>query len=121
VIEETMAISSFPTASLVVASTISSFPTACRESVHSISSFPTATLTEEISSAQTERSILKIRLLTKLTKVSLEEIEGLTEDRALLLWALKLRFVLMPAHFQALERPPEDDPDADRIVPVDAA
>lgn len=37
------------------------------------------------------------------------------------LWALKLRFVLMPAHFQALERPPENDPDADRIVPVDAA
>ncbi len=37
------------------------------------------------------------------------------------LWALKLRFVLMPAHFQALERPPEADPDADRIVPVDAA
>ncbi|HDS1566323.1 hypothetical protein I5U31_03685 [Stenotrophomonas maltophilia] len=36
------------------------------------------------------------------------------------LWALKLRFVLMPAHFQALERPPENDPDADRIVPVDA-
>ncbi|WP_168356076.1 Cro/CI family transcriptional regulator [Stenotrophomonas maltophilia] len=36
------------------------------------------------------------------------------------LWAMKLRFVLMPAHFQALERPPENDPDADRIVPVDA-
>ncbi|WP_394253791.1 Cro/CI family transcriptional regulator [Stenotrophomonas maltophilia] len=36
------------------------------------------------------------------------------------LLALKLRFVLMPAHFQALERPPENDPDADRIVPVDA-
>ncbi|WP_204273116.1 Cro/CI family transcriptional regulator [Stenotrophomonas maltophilia] len=43
--------------------------------------------------------------------------EGRIDD----LWALKLRFVLMPAHFQALERPPEDDPDADRIVPVDAA
>lgn len=37
------------------------------------------------------------------------------------LWALKLRFVLMPAHFQSLQRPAEDDPDADRIVPVDAA
>ncbi|WP_414606040.1 Cro/CI family transcriptional regulator [Stenotrophomonas pavanii] len=35
------------------------------------------------------------------------------------LWAMKLRFVLMPAHFQALERPPENDPDADRIVPVE--
>ncbi|MCU1129270.1 Cro/CI family transcriptional regulator [Stenotrophomonas muris] len=43
--------------------------------------------------------------------------EGQIDD----LWALKLRFVLMPAHFQALERPPEDDPDAYRIVPVDAA
>ncbi len=37
------------------------------------------------------------------------------------LWALKLRFVLMPAHFQAQQRPGDDDPDADRIVPVDAA
>lgn len=37
------------------------------------------------------------------------------------LWALKLRFVLMPAHFQALQRPGDDDLDADRIVPVDAA
>ncbi|HEL7748791.1 TPA: hypothetical protein UL761_000295 [Stenotrophomonas maltophilia] len=43
--------------------------------------------------------------------------EGRIDD----LWALKLRFVLMPAHFQALQRPPQDDPDADRIVPVDAA
>ena len=43
--------------------------------------------------------------------------EGQIDD----LWGLKLRFVLMPAHFQALERPPEDDPDAYRIVPVDAA
>ncbi|WP_180837393.1 Cro/CI family transcriptional regulator [Stenotrophomonas maltophilia] len=37
------------------------------------------------------------------------------------LWALKLRFVLMPEHFQALQRPPENDPDADRIVPVEGA
>ncbi len=37
------------------------------------------------------------------------------------LWALKLRFVLMPAHFQALQRPPENDPDAGRIVPVEGA
>ncbi len=43
--------------------------------------------------------------------------EGQIDD----LWALKLRFVLMPAHFQALDRPPEDDPDVHRIVPVDAA
>ncbi|MFF2048871.1 Cro/CI family transcriptional regulator [Stenotrophomonas bentonitica] len=43
--------------------------------------------------------------------------EGRIDD----LWALKLRFVLMPAHFQALQRPPQDDPDADRIVPVEGA
>ncbi|MCV0218805.1 Cro/CI family transcriptional regulator [Stenotrophomonas sp. Ps181] len=43
--------------------------------------------------------------------------EGQIDD----LWALKLRFVLMPAHFQALERPAEGDPDTDRIVPVEVA
>ncbi|WP_139146344.1 MULTISPECIES: Cro/CI family transcriptional regulator [Gammaproteobacteria] len=43
--------------------------------------------------------------------------EGQIDD----LWALKLRFVLMPAHFQKLQRPPQDDPDADRIVPVEVA
>lgn len=43
--------------------------------------------------------------------------EGQIDD----LWALKLRFVLMPAHFQALQRPSENDPDADRIVPVEGA
>ncbi len=43
--------------------------------------------------------------------------EGPIDD----LWALKLRFVLMPAHFKALERPPCADPDAGRIVPVEGA
>ncbi|WP_439449796.1 Cro/CI family transcriptional regulator [Stenotrophomonas sp. ATs4] len=37
------------------------------------------------------------------------------------LWALKLRFVLMPEHFQALQRQPENDPDVHRIVPVEGA
>jgi len=36
------------------------------------------------------------------------------------LWALKLRFVLMPTHFQALEAP-SHDPDSGRIVPVEVA
>lgn len=37
------------------------------------------------------------------------------------LWALKLRFVLMPGHFQAREGQVRDDPDAGRIIPVDVA
>lgn len=42
--------------------------------------------------------------------------EGQIDD----LWALKLRFVLMPTHFQALEAP-SHDLDADRIVPIEGA
>lgn len=37
------------------------------------------------------------------------------------LWALKLRFVLMPEHFQALEVGQSEDPDAGRIVAVETA
>ena len=37
------------------------------------------------------------------------------------LWALKLRFVLLPSHFQALEEGKGDDPDVGRIVAVETA